>query len=316
LPSRRDLLSLAATAALAASGHGCVAHQRGGAQSDSPLIGYVDAHSHIWTPDTARYPLGKWITRDQMSPPSFTAEELLAVAGRSGVDRVVLIQHAPYYGDDNTYLIDSARRYPGRFAVVAIVEQRRPNLREHVRQLKSVGVRGLRIVPNRYADRSMVEDPANWLKAPAMRQLWTVAADEGLVLCPLITADLLPTLPPMLADFPGVTVAIDHFAHARTDAELDALLRLADYPKVHVKVSGFYKFGDAKAPYDDLEPMIRRVLGGFGAQRLLWGSDCPYQLQNGNTYEGSVALIGRGLGGLDRPTRLAILRSNAARLFF
>jgi hypothetical protein len=39
---------------------------------------FIDAHSHIWTPDVAHYPLAQRYTRDDMKPPSFTAEELLA----------------------------------------------------------------------------------------------------------------------------------------------------------------------------------------------------------------------------------------------
>ena len=29
---------------------------------------------------------------------------------------------------------------------------------------------------------------------------------------------------------------------------------------------------------DDLRPLMRQVLDAFGPSRLLWGSDCPYQL--------------------------------------
>ena len=39
---------------------------------------YIDAHSHIWTPDVAHYPLAAGFTVADMKPPSFTAEELLA----------------------------------------------------------------------------------------------------------------------------------------------------------------------------------------------------------------------------------------------
>lgn len=280
------------------------------------LTGYIDAHSHVWTPDTKRFPLGAWITPDRMDPARFTAEQLLAVAGPAGVDRVVLIQHAPYYGDDNSYLIDCAAKHHGRFSIVAIVDERRSDLADHLRQLKRQGVRGLRIGPNRYADRTLVKEPMKWLQAPAMRKLWSVATDEGLVLCPLTNADFIPTLEPMLKDFGRTTVAIDHFAHAKTPDDMTALRRLAEFPNVHVKVSGFYKFGDQKAPYDDVSPMIKSVLDGFGATRLLWGSDCPYQLQNGNNYADAVKLIESGLDFLSPSDRTAILRANSQRLFF
>jgi predicted TIM-barrel fold metal-dependent hydrolase len=308
-PTRRRFLISSATVAAAGCSRKPVSPAR---------RGYVDSHSHVWTPDTVRFPLGPWITAKDMAPASFTAEELLAVAEPCGVERVVLIQHSPYYGSDNGYLIDCAARFPGRFAVVAIVDERRADLAEHLRELKKQGVRGLRIGPNRYADRTPVPDPANWLKASAMRRLWELATAEGLVVCPLVNADQLPTLEPMLAAFPDTTVALDHFGHCRAEdpAELRLLLSFAKHSRFHVKASGFYKFGDKTAPYDDLVPILRHSFEAFGPARLLWGSDCPYQLQAGNTYRDAVELIENGLGFLDAAARTAILRGNTERLFF
>ena len=60
---------------------------------------YIDAHSHVWTPDTAHYPLAKGFTPADMKPRSFTAEELLAHCRPSGVGRVNLIQMSYYEFD-------------------------------------------------------------------------------------------------------------------------------------------------------------------------------------------------------------------------
>jgi predicted TIM-barrel fold metal-dependent hydrolase len=315
--TRREILALAAAAGGVLVAYGCASTGgRAPAAAAPPVQGYIDAHSHVWTADTTPFPLGPWITSDHMDPPDFTAERLLALAEPHGVGRVVLIQHAPYYGDDNSYLIDCARRFPGRFAVVAVVDERRDDLADHLRHLKDQGVRGLRIGPARYADRTMVRDPARWLEAAAMRSLWARATELNLVLCPLVSAEYLPTLDPVLAEFADARVAIDHFGNAQTPDELQALLKLARHRNVHVKASGFYKFGDRKAPYDDLSSMIRTVTDAFGPDRLLWGSDCPYQLQAGNNYGDAVSLVARGLDFLSPADRGAILRDNARRLFF
>ena len=42
---------------------------------------YIDAHSHVWTPDVGHYPLAERFTVADMKPRSFTAEELLETAG-------------------------------------------------------------------------------------------------------------------------------------------------------------------------------------------------------------------------------------------
>ena len=59
---------------------------------------YIDAHCHVWTPEVAHYPLGQGFTVNDMRPPSFTAEELLALCRPSGVGRVNLIQMSFYVG--------------------------------------------------------------------------------------------------------------------------------------------------------------------------------------------------------------------------
>jgi predicted TIM-barrel fold metal-dependent hydrolase len=63
-------------------------------------MGYIDAHVHVWTPDTAHYPLAKGFDKTDMKPASFTPEELFKHTKPAGVDRVNLIQMS-YYGFDN-----------------------------------------------------------------------------------------------------------------------------------------------------------------------------------------------------------------------
>jgi hypothetical protein len=53
---------------------------------------YIEAHSHVWTPDLGDYPLAKGFTVADTKPPSFTAEELLAHRRPAGVGGVSLIQ--------------------------------------------------------------------------------------------------------------------------------------------------------------------------------------------------------------------------------
>jgi predicted TIM-barrel fold metal-dependent hydrolase len=60
---------------------------------------FVDAHSHVWTPDVAHYPLAEGFKVENMNPKSFTAEELLATCRPSGVGRVNLIQMSFYRFD-------------------------------------------------------------------------------------------------------------------------------------------------------------------------------------------------------------------------
>jgi predicted TIM-barrel fold metal-dependent hydrolase len=308
--SRRDVLRVGAAAIGAGVlASGCAAP----AQRHEPMGPYIDCHSHIWTPDTDRYPLMPGKTKADLDPPSFTAEELLATARPHGVGRVVLIAHMGYYRFDNRYLIDSAAKHPGVFSIVAGVDDKAPRPQDAMRHLAKRGARGFRI--------SSWDDPEHWLDGPGMAAMWTCGAEDDLAMCPLIDAAILPAVAKMCQRFPDTPVVIDHFARIGVDgtirdADVDQLCRLASFKHVHVKVSAFYALGAKKPPYEDLLPMIRRLLGAYGAQRLMWGSDSPYQLAGEHTYGASIALVRDRLGGVSDEERSWLLRGTAERVFF
>lgn len=313
--SRRKLLR--ATAATVLGGVAIATHSKQEASEPPKFLGAIDAHSHVWSHDTNKYLFGKWVEKDKVDP-AFTPADLLEIARASGVERVVLIQHAPYHGYDNSYILDCAREHPGVFSVVAMIDERQPELRQRLKKLRDAGARGIRIGPTNHADRTPNDDPPNWLKAAGIQTLWKQAAEMNIAVCPLLGSEFLPTLDPMCAQHPETTCVIDHFGHIdmQGKASVKSLTRLARHPNVYVKVSAFYKFGDQKAPYDDLLPMMRTVVDAFGPQRLMWGSDCPYQLRNDNNYADALALIRDGCDFLSDGDKQAILRDTAARVFF
>lgn len=310
--TRRNLIKVGALS-LAAPMVGCATTRPGGQAAP----GFIDAHAHVWSDDLDKYPLGPWATPAAMKPATFTADELLATVKPHGVDRVVLIQHAPLHGYDNSYILDCAKQRPDTFSVVAMINECTPNLKERLRDLRDQGARGIRIGPTKHADRTLNVDPPNWLKAQGMQLLWKHAAELDVAVCPLLGPDFLPTLDPMCEQHPDTTVVIDHFGHIDMSKPetVASLTRLARHPNVYVKVSGFYKFGDKKAPYDDVEPMVQKMVEAFGSDRLMWASDLPYQLNNGNNYEDAIQLM-KQLKGMTWRYAVPMLRDTAEKVFF
>src|SRR6266404_2093728 len=82
---------------------------------------FIDAHSHVWTPDTGHYPLAEGVKKSDMKPASFTPEELFKHCKPAGVDRVNLIQMS-YYGFDNRYLLDMIALFPDNFVGTAMID--------------------------------------------------------------------------------------------------------------------------------------------------------------------------------------------------
>lgn len=301
-------MTLATTAAMMSS----TSLLFGGAE-DKKNGNWIDAHVHVWTPDTKAYPLDSRYTVESMQPPSFTPEELLAHCTPEGVRRVVLIQMS-FYGYDNSYLLDTIAKYPGRFSGVGIVDHHASDVATTMHELSKGGVRGYRIHPQQ-------GEAGGWTQDEGMERLWRTARENRWAVCPLINPVDLPAVEAMCRQVPRTPVVIDHFARIGITGtidqkQLDTLASLAKYPDVHVKVSAFYALGKKKAPYDDLIPMIRRLVDAYGPERLMWATDCPYQVQQGNTYADSIALIRDRIDFLSPGDKDYLLRRTAERVYF
>lgn len=304
--SRRDALAIGTAAAVTAGGQSLSA----ASAEDNP---WIDAHSHIWPPDTRVFKLAPGMTVADLAPRSFTDDELLAVARPHGVGRVVLIQHTLFHGFDNSCLIDAWQRKPDLFRVVGMVDDLRPNCGKAMRQLFQQGVTGFRITPRRGI--------TDWLRTDGMTDMWKTAAETRQSMCCLIDPDQLPAVDAACVRHPQTPVVIDHFARIGVDgiirnADLDNLCQLARHPHTTVKISAYYALGSKRPPHAELVPMIRRLYETFGPDRLMWASDCPYQLTGPNTYGTSIELIKSGLDFISSDDRQKLLRTTAEQTFF
>ncbi len=308
--TRREFLATVGTTATIA----CLGHVVEADEDQLSDEGIIDAHSHIWTRDIKAYPLAKGKTLDDLSPPSFTTEELLELVRPHGVTRVVLIQHRPFHGVDNSYMLDSMEKYPGVFTAVACVDATKSDVATEMSRLQQQGASAFRITPDE-------DGSTSWTDSQGVRTMWQHAGQNGLTICPLINPEHLPMADEMCEQYPDTPVVIDHFARIGVDgmiraADLKNLTKLSRHKHTHVKVSAFYAFGKKQAPYDDLIPMIRRLYDAYGPQRLMWASDLPYQLSGENTYGDSLALIQDRIDFVSPSDKEWLLRKTAARVYF
>ena len=307
--NRRQFVS----AGLAAVG-GLMTNSLSAADAELP---WIDAHSHIWPPETDKYPLAPGLTKKDLAPPSFTDDELMAIARPEGVGRVVLIQHSVYHLFDNAYLVDAVRRHPKLFRVQGMVDDHQPRPGKAMKELLPQGVTGFRITP--FVRKA--EAQPNGLETPGMAEMWKTGAETRQAMCLLINPSDLPATDKMCEQYPDTPVVIDHFARIGADGEMRdsdiaSLCRLARHKHTSVKVSAFYALGKKKPPHDELIPMIKRLYETFGPERLMWASDSPYQLGGGNTYKASISLVRDRIDFLSKEDREWLLRKTAERVFF
>jgi len=273
---------------------------------------YIDSHVHVWTPDKRLYPRSGRDRDAQFQPASFTPEELFANAKPCGVNRVVLIQ-MNFYGFDNSYMLDAIQRYGFAFRGVAVIDETAPDVSHNMRKLAGLGVVGFRVGPG--------DQCQTWLHSPGMAAMWNCAVETSQAICTLVNPDALPSIDRMCAKFPETKVVIDHLARLGAigpirDSDVTALCDLARHTNVYVKVSAFYALGKKQYPYQDLAGMIRRVRDAYGAARLMWGSDSPFQVEGRHTYAGSIELVRDRLDFLTSDDRKWMLQKTAEDVFF
>jgi predicted TIM-barrel fold metal-dependent hydrolase len=162
---------------------------------------------------------------------------------------------------------------------------------------------------------------ARWMEHPDYAALYRLGAERNVALSFLVNPADLPEVDRLCEQYPETPVILDHLARVRVGgetsaADTEALLRLAERKRVYVKVGAFYALSASGPPYLDLLPLIERVISAFGAERCMWESDCPYQVQPPHDYASSVALIRDHAAFLSAEQKAQVLGKTAAGLFF
>ncbi len=276
---------------------------------------YIDAHVHVWSDDTARYPRHGEVLCPPNAPAAFPPEELLRHARPAGVERINLIQIS-FYGFDNSCMLDAIAQYPNTFVGTAVIDPHAAHPEAQMTELASRGVRAFRIHP-----RLSKQPAATWLQPHGYRAMFATGANNRQAMSCLIDPDAFPELDRMCTEFPATPVVIDHLCRIGADGvirdtDVNALCAMAKHKNVMLKVGGFYALGKKAPPYDDLAPLIRRVVNAFGPERCMWESDSPFQVLAPHTYQASTDLVRERLEFLSEGDKEWILRKTAEAFFF
>jgi predicted TIM-barrel fold metal-dependent hydrolase len=234
----------------------------------------------------------------------------------AGVARAVLVQPW-FYHWDNRYLAECLRRVPDRLRGVCVIDPRGPAAPAALRRWRGEGVTGIRLRPLREGEAPR---PGPWLATDETRPLWDALAETGTIVCVLYAGGDLARLVPLLERYPELRIVVDHLNNPRPAEGLGqpafrALLALARYPQVHVKLSGFHHWCDERYPYRDGLPFVEAAVRAFGAGRCMWGSDFPHVLA-GCGYVRSRHHLSRNATFLSEEELDLVMGGTADRLWF
>ncbi|HEU5315632.1 MAG TPA: amidohydrolase family protein [Chloroflexota bacterium] len=257
----------------------------------------IDAHCHAW-----RY----WPYRPLVPDPESRAvvEQLLFEMEQCGVERAAIvcarIEHNP---DNNDYVAECVRRYPGRLYQVADVDcSWSPEY-----QTPGAGDR-LRRAAERYGLKAFThyvrgDDDGSWYLSEEGRHFFDTAQELGLIASVSWPARLQPVLRQVAERAPGVVFLVHHMgglkaAEAPPKALFHEVLASAALPNIHVKLSGFHHASGPEDrfeyPYPHCRELARGLYDSYGAHRLVWGSDYPV-VRSAMTYRQSLEAVRRHL---------------------
>lgn len=301
-------------------------------------IKLLDTHAHLISDDWNTY-RARPFTPDLPVPdrPGFTvtAEKLLALMDEHGVEHACLVQRGHVYGYDNSYILDSARRFPGRLHPVVILDSQDPATADTYRRMvREDGVAGFRMANS----RPWILD-TGWMSSPTAMTIWRACADLGTPMT-LIVFDnqlsyVLPLIKLVALQFPDLPIVLDHGAMPYGMSQYEVALReqagetvtmppppdygigetisiFADLPNVFFKITEINMERLVKA---NVAPtgLIRRMVDVFGPDRLVWGSDVGQSMLW--DYATKVAMAREAAGELTAEEAGKFLHDNAARVY-
>ena len=274
----------------------------------------IDAHHHVWDLAVRDQP---WLAGDEMAAirRNFSADDLRPAAAAAGVTATVLVQTVTVAAETPEMLAIAAGD-PLIRGVVGWTDLTARDVADQLARLVEAPggdhLAGLR--------HQVQEEPdPGWLRRPDVIAGLRAVADAGLAYDLILRPHQLAAATYAAQSVPQLSFVLDHggnppVAAGALEPWAAAVRALAACPNVTCKLSGLVTVAAPGAPPAALRPVADVILGAFGANRVMFGSDWPVCLL-ASDYPGVMELARTLTAGLSEAERAAVFAGTAARVY-
>jgi predicted TIM-barrel fold metal-dependent hydrolase len=238
----------------------------------------IESHIHLFAGDPVRFPYNSGSYKPQTAP----VEEYVKFVREAQINHSVIVHPEPYQ-DDHRYLEYCFSREPSPhfFKGTCLFDPIDPKTPKRMQALmqRNPG----RIVALRVHEIHPAGTPSTTtgvirdrdLKDPQVAITWRAAHELGLAIQIHCIPHYAVQIGELAAKFPDTPIVLDHLARPGqgTAEEYEQVLKLAALPRVYMKFSstGVASASREPFPHRDAKPLVKRVYGAFGADKMLWG---------------------------------------------
>lgn len=231
----------------------------------------IDSHLHVWSHDPENYPY-----RQGQDPPKARgdAEFLLELMDDAAVAGSLIVQPI-YHGFDHAYVDETLRHWPDRFIGMCLVNPRDHDPVAMLEGLVDSGYRGVRFNPALWSPQEPMDGDVG-------RSLYSRAGELDITVGFLVGPSHYDAIEALADEFPRTRAIVDHFGHCVPVSdgspvpEFDRLISMSRHPNLYVKLSEFPRASNNNFPYTDLFGWVHRLIDSYSADRLMWGTDFPF----------------------------------------
>ncbi len=270
----------------------------------------VDSHHHFWDLEKFDYP---WMGEGSPLAVNFSPAELKPLINSVGVNYTVVVQAAQSV-DETRWLLEIAEETDFVAGVVGWVDLKDPNVGETLDELQqSSYFKGVRHIWES-------EDDPSWLyTSGALNGLKEIEA-RGLCYDFLVRPPNMKYVPKIMEEVPRLRAVVDHIAKpfikdGVVEPWLSEMRKISSINGIRCKVSGMITEADHENwKPEDLYPYVHHVLGLFGYDRIMFGTDWPVCTLAG-TYQQVTDTARQILSSLRPHEKDAVFGGNASAFY-